>query len=222
MNLSGFQLDAIKRARQLSTFNGAALSPAFPTTLYVTLTIGNPVLRSGGYGQGEVTGTNYARVAMPCTSAYWTVNNTGQVVNAVQINFPVPGLVLNNTTVTATTPGASSNVITFSNAFKPSGSDVGGSFVVTGGTNINPGTYTVQSISGQSWTVTGLTTLTTAAGPGSAIVGSMAATWPQATGLSLVDAAIGGNQWYSCFINPVTYLQTSTPHIAAGALVIQE
>ena len=232
MNLYGFKPNPIKNSQQLLTFTSGAAAITYPTTLYLAFNVGGPVLRTGVFGStNEMIGTNYQRVAVACTATNWTVNATGQVVNANQITLRVPGLVLNNTTVTATTAGANSNVITFSNSFLPTGADAynagygSGNFVVTGGTNINAGTYTVASVSGQTWTLNANPgNLTTGAGAGSAIVGYMNATWNKVSAVVLIDSpTIGsGKVWYAANCTPVIYSQTSAPYIAAGALIIQE
>lgn len=81
---------------------------------------------------------------------------------------------VNNSTITATTPAANSNTITFTSGYTPTAADVGNMFVATGGTNINTGYYEILHWTSTTWVVTnGAQNLTTGAGAGSAITGFM-------------------------------------------------
>lgn len=71
---------------------GAAFTP--PTTVYVALFTTKPAL--AGTGGTEVTasaGTNYARVAVPCTDSYWSAPSgvNMQYSNLQEVVFNVPG-----------------------------------------------------------------------------------------------------------------------------------
>lgn len=82
-------------------------------------------------------------------------------------------VVIDNAAITATTPAANSNVLTFTAGYVPSAADVGNVVNIASGTNINAGFYEITSVGASTWTVTGATNLTTAGGAGSAIVGAM-------------------------------------------------
>lgn len=111
-----------------------------------------------------------------------------------------PQVTIDNSTITATTAGAASNVITFSAAYTVLATDVGMVVNIASGTNITAGMYEITSVTtgaGGTWTVTGAQNLTTAGGAGSAIVGkmggscaSLAGTFPTGGGM------VGSNKVY--------------------------
>ncbi len=82
-------------------------------------------------------------------------------------------VVIDNSTITATTTGANSNTLTFTGGYTPSGSDVGNTCRLTAGTNINAGDYEITAVTTTTWTLAGAANATTAGGGGSAIVGGM-------------------------------------------------
>src|SRR5215471_11703166 len=84
-----------------------------------------------------------------------------------------PQLVINNTTVTSTTPALNSNTLTFTAGYTPTAADIGNFVNITGGTNINPGIYQVTGWTSTTWTLSGVASLTTATGPGSAVTGNL-------------------------------------------------
>ncbi len=78
---------------------------------------------------------------------------------------------IDNGTITATTTGANSNVLTFTLGYTPTGVLVGNTLRTTGGTNINVGSYEITAVTTTTITVAGAGNLTTAGGAGSAILG---------------------------------------------------
>ena len=87
-----------------------------------------------------------------------------------------PQVNIDNVTITATTAGANSNVMTFNAAYTVAVGDNGNIVNVASGTNINAGSYEITSVTtgaGGTWTVTGVGNLTTAGGAGAAIVAKM-------------------------------------------------
>lgn len=85
-----------------------------------------------------------------------------------------PHVAVDNSTITATTAGANSNVMTLS-GYTVAATDEGNVFCAVSGTNINAGVYEISSVDtgANTWTLTGAQNLTTAGGAGSAIVGNM-------------------------------------------------
>ena len=87
---------------------------------------------------GEIVGNNYSRTAIASNATNWSANATGQMVNALQINLPVPS-----------------------------------------------------------------------------------ANWTPIYGWGLFDASSGGNMWYGGILPGLLFATTSTPFVAAGALILQ-
>ena len=56
----------------------------FPTTVYIALYTAAPTSAGGGT---EVTGGSYARVAITCDTTNFPVTSTGEMANAVALNF---------------------------------------------------------------------------------------------------------------------------------------
>jgi hypothetical protein len=125
--------------------------------------------------------------------------------NALQVN-------VNNSTITATTAGANSNVLTFS-GYTPTAADIGNIFLATGGTNINTGAYEITAFTSTTWTVTGAQNLTTASGAGAAITGVMGGAF--ATPGRAMQFAIGQN---ITWIGGGTYSLSSSNNVAAGRI----
>ncbi len=84
-----------------------------------------------------------------------------------------PQVTIDNSAIVCTTPGASSNVLTFTSGYTPTAADVGNVVNVTAGTNVNAGRYEITAYTSTTWTLTGAANLTTAGGAGSAIAGRM-------------------------------------------------
>lgn len=143
-------------------------APASPpsSALYWNLYMGTA---SGGpYWQqsaNNVIGVNKT-VSAPVSSGTQAPGTDRSQQNAVQVD-------IDNATITATTAGAASNVMTFTAGYTPTAADVGNCVAITAGTNINAGIYEITAWTGTTWTVTGAANLTTAGGAGSAIVGKM-------------------------------------------------
>jgi hypothetical protein len=114
-----------------------------------------------------------------------------------------PQVVVDNSTITATTAGANSNVITFV-GYTPTSADVGNVFQAAGGTNINAGFYEITGFTSTAWTVSGAANLTTAGGAGSAITGRMGGAL--ATLGKLASAMVAGNK---AFVKSGTYALTA-------------
>lgn len=65
-----------------------------PTNRWLALWVGDPT--DTGSGGAEVTGTAYARVAIPCADAQWAApaddgGGNQQITNAAVLTFPTPG-----------------------------------------------------------------------------------------------------------------------------------
>ncbi len=119
----------------------------------------------------------------------WEVRTTGNDNNGGAFNSAAAGtdrslsdnptVVIDNSTITCTTPGANSNTLTFTAGYTPSSADIGNVVqILAGGTNVNAGFYEITNVSAVAppngtWTLTGATNLTTASGAGSAITGNM-------------------------------------------------
>jgi len=87
---TGFLTDLIANDLQASIFHGASF-PAFPTNLYLALSRVNPNRQNAIPAPfTELTGSNYSRTLIACTSGNWTLNATGQAYNTLQITLPVP------------------------------------------------------------------------------------------------------------------------------------
>ncbi len=143
-------------------------TPATPTdgqywTIYAGTVSGGPYFIQGG---ARAYGTNVTLVATPATSGTEAPGVDYSVQTSAQVN-------VNNSTITATTAGANSNVMTFTLGYTPTSADIGNTFQSASGTNINAGVYEITDFSSTTWTVTGAQNLTTAGGAGSAIVGKM-------------------------------------------------
>lgn len=80
---------------------------------------------------------------------------------------------INNSTIVCSTPSANSNTLTFVSGYTPSSADVGNVVNISAGTNINAGVYSITAQSSTTWTLAGVSNLTTAGGAGSAVVGKM-------------------------------------------------
>lgn len=130
---------------------------------YVGTTSGGPYFPQG---TSLAIGSNRVITTTPPTTGTQPAGTDRTLQTAAQV-------VIDNSTITATTAGASSNVLTFSGGYTPTGADVGNIFKATGGTNINVGWYEITAITSTTWTVTGASNLTTASGAGSAITGNM-------------------------------------------------
>jgi hypothetical protein len=95
-----------------------------------------------------------------------------------------PHVNIDNSTITATTAGANSNVLTLSAGYTVASDDVCNVVHVNGGTNMNVGMYVITSVSGQAWTVSGAQNATTAGGAGSAITAKMGGSLATLAGIS--------------------------------------
>lgn len=127
-----------------------------------------------------------------------------------------PQVVINNSTITCTTPGANSNTLTFTAGYTPSSADIGNVVQILTGTNINAGFYEITGQTSSTWTVTGAANLTTAGGAGSAITGNMGGAL--ATPGKAFSGVIGGNDVY---LKAGTYTLTSTTsNIAGGRITV--
>ena len=91
---------------------------------------------------------------------------------------------IDNSTVTATTAGANSNVLTLSAGYTVVADDVCNVVHINGGTNMNVGMYVITSVSGQAWTVSGAQNATTAGGAGAAITAKMGGSLATLAGIS--------------------------------------
>lgn len=81
----GSKSNAYENLLQNFIYGGSALTA--PGTVYVGLWTATLSDASTGATAGEVSGGDYARVAMPAGTAYWTASDGGTVKNAVDVNF---------------------------------------------------------------------------------------------------------------------------------------
>lgn len=164
-------------------------------------------------------------MAIASTTA-WEVRTTGSDSNGGGYDSAGGGtdysqqdaaqVVINNSTITCTTPAANSNTLTFTAGYTPSANDVGNIVQITGGTNVNTGFYEITAQTSTTWTLTGATNLTTAGGAGSAITGNMggALASPGEAG----GAMVGGND---VWIKSGTYTITSaTANVSGGCMTL--
>lgn len=195
-----------------ATSSFTVTSPAQPTggtvwNLYVGTTSGGPYFPQGS---GLSFGANRSVTATPPTTGTGPPGTDYSQQTSAQ-------LAVNNTTVTATTAGANSNVITFS-GYTPTKADVGNTFVPTAGTNINLNVpYEIVNFTSNSWTVQGASNLTTAAGAGSAIVGRMGgafASCGRAAGF-----AVSGNLIFRKY-NASSEVMGSSSNVAGGRVSV--
>ncbi len=132
--------------------------------VYVATVTGGPYWLNSATATAH--GTNAAIAATPPTSG----------VQAPGVDYSqsdTPQVTVNNTTITATTAGANSNVLTFV-GYVPTAADVGNTFTPSAGTNVNLNVpYEIVAWTATTWTVAGTANFTTAGGAGSAIVGKM-------------------------------------------------
>lgn len=128
--------------------------------------------------------------------------------NSAQVN-------VDNATITATTAGAASNVMTFTAGYTPTYADVGNCFQATAGTNINAGVYEITAFTSTTWTVTGAANLTTGGGAGSAIVGKMGGAMAS-PGRAWNFAVTSNTVW----VASGTYNLTSSSNAAGGRVTM--
>ncbi len=167
---------------------------------------------SGGpYWQNSATvtahGTNAAITATPPTSGTQAPGTDRSKQTGLQVN-------VDNATITATTAGANSNVITFT-GYVPTAADVGNTFLSTAGTNINVGLYEITAWTATTWTVTGAQNLTTAGGAGSAITGVMGGAF--ATPGRAAQFVTAGNGLFINY-NAASFGASASTNVAAGSL----
>ncbi len=115
-------------------------------------------------------GTDLVRTTTPATTGTGPPGVNRTLQTTVQ-------MALDNSTITATTAGANSNVITFT-GYTPTADDVANTYRSLTGTNINTGLFEVLNFTASpaTWTVSTNTAglnLTTAGGAGSAMTGNM-------------------------------------------------
>lgn len=67
--------------------SGTDLGWSIGANLYIGLSTASP--GDDGAGIAEPSGNGYARLAIPRTSAYWTINADGTIENKIDFNFPV-------------------------------------------------------------------------------------------------------------------------------------
>lgn len=131
-------------------------------SVYVGTVSNGPYFRQSA---GNVLGVVKKIAATPPTSGTQPVGVNRSFQDSPQV-------AIDNATITATTPGANSNVLTFG-GYVPTADDVGNLVQILSGTNVTPGFYEVTAWTATTWTLTGNQNLTTAAGAGSAIKGNM-------------------------------------------------
>ncbi len=140
-----------------------ASTGALTWNCYVGTTSGGPYFPQG---TALVIGSNRVVTTTPPTTGTQPRGVDRSLATSRQV-------VIDNSTITATTTGANSNTLTFTAGYVPSGADVGNTCRLTAGTNINAGDYEITAITSTTWTLTGAANVTTAGGAGSAIVGGM-------------------------------------------------
>src|SRR5215831_18951577 len=131
--------------------------------IYVATATGGPYWQQS---TGNAFGANVIITTTPPTSGT-------QAPGVDRSHQDTAHFVINNSTITSTTPGANSNTLTFTGGYTPTAADVGNVVQMTAGTNINTGFYEITAWTSTTWTVSGATNLTTAGGAGSALVGKM-------------------------------------------------
>jgi hypothetical protein len=156
---------------------------------------------------GIVPGSNYSVTTTPPTTGT-------QAPGTDYSQQASPQLSINNTTVKCTTPAANSNTLTFTLGYTPTSADVGNTVRITGGTNINAGTYEIIAFTSTTWTLSGSANLTTAGGAGSAVLGGMGGAL--ATPGRAMNVGVAGNTVY---VQSGTYLMTNTSNVAGGRLI---
>jgi parallel beta-helix repeat protein len=147
----------------------------------------------------------------------WEVRSTGADTNGGGFVAGASGtdfsqqtaaqVVIDNSTIVCSTPGANSNTLTFVSGYTPSAADIGNIVqILSGGTNVTAGFYQITAQTSTTWTLAGAANLTTAGGAGSAITGNMGGCL--ATPAKAGAAMIGGNR---CWIKNGTYTGASGP-----------
>jgi hypothetical protein len=180
----------------------AASTGALTWNAYCGTTTGGPYFPQG---TGLTIGSNRVVTTTPPT--------TGTQPRGVDRSLATTRfMVLDNSTITATTAAANSNVITFT-GYNPTGADVGNIFRTTAGTNINVNVYEITAVTSTTWTVTGAVNLTTAGGAGSAIVGGMGGCFASPGQACGVVAVSSGNL---IFLKAGTYTIANGTNNTAG------
>jgi hypothetical protein len=184
----------------------AVTAPSSPTyqsgwNVYVGTASGGPYFLQSA---NNANGANLNITSTPPTTGTQAPGVDYSLQNGTQVN-------VNNSTITATTTGANSNVLTFTAGYTPSAADVGNIFRATAGTNINAGAYEITGWTSTTWTVSGASNLTTAGGAGSAITGVMGGAL--ASPGQAATLAVNQN---TVFVKQATYTITSTANGSGG------
>lgn len=150
-------------ASTITVTSPSAATGAVTWNCYFATTTGGPYWPQG---TGLTIGSNRSVTTTPPTSGTQPRGVDRSQQDSAQ-------LTIDNSTVTATTTGASSNTLTFTAGYSPTGADVGNIVHLSGGTNINTGDYEITAVTTTTWTLSGSGNATTGSGAGSAITGAM-------------------------------------------------
>ncbi len=161
-------------------------------------------------GTGLLFTANRVITSTPPTSGTQPPGTDRSQQTGAQVN-------IENSAITASTPGANSNVLTFLGGYVPTAADVGNCVQMTGGTNITAGVYEITAWSATTWTVTGAGNLTGAGGAGASLLGKMGGAFAsvgKATGF-----AVASNDIYVQY-NATPYAMSSSANVAGGKVTL--
>jgi hypothetical protein len=185
--------------------------PGATTTwsVYVGTTSGGPYYLQSA-GNAFTAGVNVVITNTPPTSGTQAPGTDWSQQSAAQV-------VINNSTITCTTPGANSNTLTFTAGYTPTAADVGNVVNVTGGTNVNTGRYEITGWTSTTWTLNGAGNLTTGTGGGSAILGNMGGALASPAVAAAALSTMGGNNVFVKY-SATAYSCSGSQNVANGSV----